>query len=126
METVSMPDDAGAGRAILYAHPDCSKSRRAVELLQSRGLEFERRDYVARPLDAAELRRLIAALDGPARGLVRTDDARERGLAACDELTEVEVVGLLLAHPELMQRPVLQVGARALVARPPERVLELA
>ena len=125
MVTESIRTDPVAGRAILYVHPDCSKSRGAVALLQAQGLDFERRDYVALPLDAAELRALISALGGAAHELVRVDDARSRGLACSADMTETEVIGLLRAHPDLMQRPVLQVGARALVARPPERVLEL-
>ena len=76
-------------------HPDCSKSRGAVELLQSRGVEFERRDYIARPLDAAELQSLsgMAALQY-SRG--RYLDARafaERWLA----LAPADAAGLQLA-----------------------------
>ena len=125
MATESMLTGAGAGPAILYVHPDCSKSRAAVELLRAQGREFERRDYVALPLDAAELRALIAALGVPARELVRLDEARSQGLTCPTEMTESEVVDLLQAHPGLLQRPVLRVGARAVIARPPGRVLEL-
>jgi arsenate reductase (glutaredoxin) len=116
---------AGSSHAVLYVHPDCSKSRGAVELLQARGIGFERRDYLAQPLDAGELRALIAALGVPAGELLRIDDARGQGLLPSAELTGDAVVALLQAHPALMQRPVLRIGDRAVIARPPERALQL-
>lgn len=125
MATESMPSAPGPGRAILYLHPECSKSRAVVDLLRARGIEFERRDFVAQPLDTGELRGLIDALGLPARELVRIDDAHASGLVLASDITQVEVIDLLQAHPVLMQRPVLQVGSRAIIARPPERTLEL-
>lgn len=119
------PRTAGGSRAVLYVHPDCSKSRDAVDLLQARGVEFARRDYLTQPLDAGELRALIAALGVPASELVRFDQARSQGLALASDLGEDAVVDLLQAQPALMQRPVLQVGTRAIIARPPQRLLEL-
>jgi arsenate reductase (glutaredoxin) len=118
-------ETAGARRAVLYVHPDCSKSRGAVALLQAHGVEFERRDYLAQPLDADELRALIAALGVPARALVRIDDTSSQALLPAADLEDGAVVELLRRHPALMQRPVLRVGERAVIARPPERVLEL-
>src|SRR5687767_14621219 len=88
MATESKQTAAGVGRTVLYVHPDCSKSRGAVELLLARGVEFERRDYVAQPLDAGELRALITALGVPASELLRIDDARSRGLLPASGPTE--------------------------------------
>src|SRR5688500_17620381 len=101
MATESMRT-AGASRAGLYVHPDCSKSRSAVELLQARGAEFERRDYLARPLDAGELHALIAALGAPAVVLLRIDDARRQGLVSAAEPADDVVIDLLQTYPALM------------------------
>lgn len=108
----------------LIFNPACSKSRAAAELLAARGAAFEARDYLARPLDPDELRALVQALGLPARELVRLDDAGGDALPA-DPDDESAWVALLAAQPRLLQRPILRCGARAVIARPPERMLEL-
>jgi arsenate reductase len=69
---------------------------------------------------------LLSLLAGPPADLVRKDKRfAELGLDAKDYITREQVVTLLLAHPELMERPVVIRGKRAVIARPSERVLEL-
>ena len=78
------------------------------------------------PLDRATLERLLALLAGPPGDLVRKDKRfKELGLRAEDYTTGARVVALLLEHPELMERPVVVRGTRAVIARPSEKVLEL-
>jgi len=78
------------------------------------------------PLDRATLERLLALLAGPPGDLVRKDKRfKELGLRAEDYTTRARVVALLLEHPELMERPVVVRGTRAVIARPSEKVLEL-
>jgi arsenate reductase len=78
------------------------------------------------PLDRATLERLLALLAGPPGDLVRKDKRfTELGLRAEDYTTRARVVALLLEHPELMERPVVVRGERAVIARPSEKVLEL-
>jgi arsenate reductase (glutaredoxin) len=109
----------------VYAHPACSKSRRAVELLEARHARFHTVNYLDTPLSAEELGTLVDMLDGTPAELVRLDDDRfgELGLSAADVADRTGVIALLVAHPELMQRPVVTRGGRAVVARPPERLL---
>jgi arsenate reductase len=96
-------------------------------LLAARGVPVRERDLVREPPDAGELRALIRALGDEASALVRHDDAVGRGLAPpLGSDPEEEVVAWLVAYPDLVQRPILQRGARAVIARPPERVFELA
>jgi len=111
----------------VYAHPTCSKSRAATEILTSRGVVFETVDYLETPPDAATVGRLLDMLDGPPAALVRADDARfgELGLTSADIAGRPGVIAVLVAHPELLQRPVVVVGHRAVVARPPELLLTL-
>jgi arsenate reductase (glutaredoxin) len=95
-------------------------------ILHERGVEFDVVEYLKTPLDRAGFERILDAIpDAPAE-LVRKDKRfSELGLRADDYITRDAVIGLLLAHPELMQRPVVFRGARALIARPSEKVLEL-
>jgi arsenate reductase len=97
-----------------------------VEILRERGVEFDVIEYLKAPLDRATFERLLALLAGPPADLVRNDKRfKELGLDPTDYVTREQVVTLLLAHPELMQRPVVVHGTRAVIARPSEKVLEL-
>lgn len=107
-------------------NPRCGKSRGALELLNARGLDVEVVRYLDTPPDAADLRQIIAMLDEPAGALVRRD-ARFRGLGVEEAslADEASVIDLLVAHPRLLQRPVVIHDGRAIIARPPGRVDEL-
>jgi len=113
-------------RPRLYHNPRCSKSRELLGLLEARGVGVEIVDYLETPPSRDELERLLAAIPDPPAALVR-QDARfeELGLDAADYTDAAAVTDLLIAHPELMQRPVLLVGARAAIGRPAERALAL-
>lgn len=110
----------------LYYNPDCSKSRAALQLLREHGIEPEQVDYRARPPSVDELRELVRLLGVPAGELLRSSDeeARSLGLDAAT-LSPEAALEAVAAHPRLMQRPILVHGDRGLIARPPERVLEL-
>jgi len=95
-------------------------------ILHERGVEFDVVEYLKTPLDRAGFARILDAIPDPPAELVRKDKRfAELGLRAEDYTTRDAVIALLLVHPELMQRPVVFHGARALIARPSEKVLEL-
>jgi arsenate reductase len=111
---------------LVYHNPVCSTSRGALDILRERGVDAEVIEYLKTPLDRATLERILALLGGPPGELVRKDKRfAELGLSASDYVTREQVVTLLLAHPELMERPVVIRDGRAVIARPSERVLEL-
>ncbi|MDY0021844.1 arsenate reductase (glutaredoxin) [Arenimonas caeni] len=111
----------------IWHNPRCSKSREAMELLRGRGVVAEVVDYLGQPPSPAAVAALLARLGGDPRQLVRfkEDEARALGLAADDHRTADEWAALLAAHPRLIERPVLEVGDRAVIGRPTERLLEL-
>ena len=111
---------------VVYHNPACSKCRGNLEILQERGVEFDVIEYLKAPLDRAGLERILDRLSDSPSELVRKDKRfRELGLDDAELQTRESVIAILLAHPELMQRPVVILGERAVVARPSERVLEL-
>jgi arsenate reductase len=111
---------------VVYHNPSCSKSRGALEILREQGIETDVVEYLKAPPDHATLERIVDAIPNPPAELVRKDKRfKELGLAAGDYETREAVVELLLAHPELMERPVVFRGKRAVIARPSETVLEL-
>ncbi|MGH8226236.1 MAG: arsenate reductase (glutaredoxin) [Gammaproteobacteria bacterium] len=110
----------------LYHNPRCSKSRAALALLQERGAEVKVIEYLKMPPDAAALRKLLKRLGLNARDVLRKGEApyRELGLGR-DSITDAELVAAIADHPILLERPIAVAGERAVVGRPPERVLEL-
>lgn len=113
-------------RVTVYHNPACGKSRGALEILRARAVACDVVEYLATPPDRPTLERILAQLAGPPADLVRKDRRfRELGLRPDDYTTRAEVVALLLEHPELMERPVVVRGERAVIARPSERVEEL-
>jgi arsenate reductase len=111
----------------IFHNPSCSKSRGALEILQERGVDAHVVRYLDTPPDRATLERILDAIDDEPSALVRTDDAKfkDAGLTKADVATRAQVIDVLLKHPEVMQRPVVFVGDRAVIARPSEKVLEL-
>ena len=110
----------------VYHNPVCSKSRGALEILGEQGVDVEVVEYLKAPPTRAELERIVDAISDPPATLVRKDKRfGELGLDAGDYQTKAQVVTVLLEHPELMERPVVFRGERAVIARPSEKVLEL-
>jgi arsenate reductase len=111
----------------VFHNQSCSKSRGALAILDDRGVNYEVVKYLDTPPDRKTLERILGAIDDEPQALVRTDDAKFKalGIAKGDVTTREQVIDVLLAHPEVMQRPVVFVGKRAVIARPSEKVLEI-
>ncbi|MGF6692581.1 MULTISPECIES: arsenate reductase (glutaredoxin) [Pseudomonas] len=110
----------------LYHNPRCSKSRGALELLEARGLAPSIVRYLETPPSATELRDLLAKLGLTARQLLRTGEDEYKALSLDDtSLSEEQLIAAMAAHPKLIERPILVAGDKAVVGRPPEKVLEI-
>ena len=110
----------------LYHNPRCSKSRGALELLEARGLTPTVVRYLDTPLDASQLRDLLAKLKISARQLLRTGEDEYKTLNLADNsLSDAQLIDAMAAHPKLIERPILVAGDRAIIGRPPENVLEI-
>lgn len=110
----------------LYHNTRCSKSRGALELLNARGIEPELVYYLETPPSPAELRELLRMLGTGARGLLRTGEPEYAALGLDDPaLDDDALIAAMSAHPKLIERPVFVRQGRAVIGRPPERVLDL-
>lgn len=110
----------------LYHNPRCSKSRQALALLNEHGVTPRIVLYLETPPDPATLRNLLGKLGLDARAVLRTGEPEYRTLRLDDPATdEATLIEALAAHPALLERPIAVRGARAVIGRPPERVLEL-
>jgi len=110
----------------IYHNPRCSKSRQALQLLRERGIEPEIVEYLKTPPDRQTLEQLLDLLGIEPRELMRTKEKeyREAGLDDPD-LSRSQLIDAMVAHPKLIERPIVIKDGRAAIGRPPERVLEL-
>lgn len=113
-------------KATIYHNPRCSKSRQALALLEAEGCDITVVEYLKSPPSADELKRVLKQLGIPAPELIRAKEAEFKALKLdIKTMTEAEAVATMVATPKLIERPIVIVGKRAVVARPPERVAEL-
>lgn len=112
---------------LLIHNPRCSKSREALALLTEHGVMVEVLEYLKTPLDIEQLQRLFDALAIEPSAAIRFKDelAKSLGLSADDVRSRAEWIALIAEHPALLERPIAVEGSRAVIGRPPERVLEL-
>ena len=110
---------------VLIHNPRCSKSRAAKALLEERGAQFELRFYLENPLTRAELAELRRRLGRPAREWTRRGESAFAAAGLGPESDDATLLDAIAAHPELLERPILVRDERAVVGRPPEKILEL-
>ena len=108
----------------LFHNPKCSTSRKVHDALQDAGTDFDTVLYLKTPPSRSDLERIVSHLDDDVSALVRHDNRfKELGLDAGAYETSDAVIDLLVEHPELLQRPLLETSDRAAIGRPPEAVL---
>ena len=113
-------------RIKIYQKPTCSKCRATLRILNDRGAEFDSVNYYETPLSTDELRSLIEKLGIAPRDLLRKDEQVYRELKLSHrDLTDDELISLMVENPDLIQRPIVVSGNRAVLCRPPENVEDL-
>lgn len=109
----------------IWHNPRCSKSRQAKAILEDEGVDAEVREYLKMPPTRAELETLIEALDlDDPRAMVRTGEAAYAELDLA-EVDRDELIEAIVAHPILLERPIVVRGIRAVIGRPPELIRTL-
>jgi arsenate reductase len=109
----------------LLHNPKCSKSRAAKALLDAQGITYRERRYLEEPLSVDELREVARRLGRSPRDWVRTAEPAYGDARLGSDATDEALFAAMARHPILIERPILIVSERAIVGRPPERVLEL-
>ncbi len=110
----------------IYHNPRCGKSRQTLELLRRRGVEPTVIEYLKTPPDKAALKRLLGLLGMSPRALMRTKEKeyKEGGLDD-PNLDDDTLIAAMVAHPILIERPIVLAGGKAALGRPPENVLKI-
>ena len=106
----------------VYEKPACTVCRKLATLLTERGIDFERVDYHIDPLSEEQIRTLLGKAGIGPRDALRMKEPGARELA---DASDDEIIDAMVREPALLQRPIVERGDRAVLARPVERVLEL-
>ena len=111
----------------IYHNQKCSKSRAALELLQSKGLEPTIIEYLKNPPTVDELEEIIIKLNIHPKQLIRfkEDKAKELGISTGDQLTNEQWITIMAKNPNLIERPIVLTATGAVIGRPPENVLKV-
>ena len=94
-------------------------------MLDEKGIPYRYREYTREPLTENEIRKILRLLGISARGLLRTKDSAYGDLGLAGEKPDDELIRAMAHHPTLIQRPIGRLPGKAVLGRPPERLLEL-
>ena len=113
-------------RIVIYQKPTCTTCRQVYAALKESGVDFEAVDYYVDPIPKAKLKDLLRKMGMSPRELLRTKDPIYKTLRIGErDLSDAELLALMAAHPDLIQRPIVERGERAILARPADRIRTL-
>lgn len=109
----------------IYHNPRCRKSRETLELLRSKGIDPEIREYLKHPLGVTELTEILELLKLSAKDLVRKSEQVYKDHFKNKDLTEAQWIQAMVENPKLIERPIVVADKKAAIGRPPENVHEI-
>jgi arsenate reductase len=112
---------------VIYHNPRCSKSRATLQLLVDQGFEPRVIQYLQTPPSPDQLEHIVKLLGAPVTDIIRFKEpaARDRGLSKTDRRDQREWLEILATTPILLERPIVVVGDKAAIGRPPDNVLAI-
>ena len=113
-------------KIVVYQKPTCTTCRQVYNALKASGVDFDAVDYYTDPIPKTKLEELLRKMGMKAADLLRTNEAIYKTLKLGGrDLKDDEIVDLMVEHPDLIQRPIVEKGSRAILARPAERLKEI-
>ena len=113
-------------KVTILHNPRCSKSRNSLALLKEQGIEPDVRLYLENPPTEDELTSILEMLAIPAKDLLRRGEPEYKELGLGNQnLSEQQLIQVMIKHPKLIERPIVIAGGKAVIGRPPEQVLNL-
>jgi len=109
----------------IFHNSSCSKSREALKYLNDCKLNFEVCEYLKNPLSKSDLQEILTLLNYSPSDLLRSNETQFKEHAKGKQLSEEEILELMLKYPKLIERPIVIVGVKAVVARPLEKLKSL-
>ena len=108
----------------IYHNPRCSKSRQTLAILEENNAGANVVEYLTEPPFKTELTKILAMLDPKASDVVRKKEAAAEGVDV-SALSEAALIDQMVAHPIIIERPIVVAGDKAVIGRPPENVLTI-
>ncbi|MUP45529.1 arsenate reductase (glutaredoxin) [Gramella sp. BOM4] len=109
----------------IYHNARCKKSREGLEILKNSGKEFETREYLKDELSEEELANLIKKLDITPLQLVRRNEKLWKEEYKSKDLSDRELITVMVKNPKLIERPVVETDKKAVIGRPPSEIEKL-
>ena len=110
----------------VYEKPTCTTCRKVAKAFSEQGIDFEKVNYYTKPFTKNKLKELLTKMSmKPSELLRKNDEAYKKLKSKSAQLTEDEILNLMIKNPDLVQRPIVEKGNRAILARPPERIREI-
>jgi len=107
----------------IYQKPTCTTCRQVYAALREAGVDFDAVNYYTDPIPKTTLKELLRKMGLTPRELLRTKEPVYKELRLAErELTDDQLIELMVTHPDLIQRPIVEKGTRAILARPAERL----
>ncbi|MGB5531194.1 MAG: Spx/MgsR family RNA polymerase-binding regulatory protein [Ignavibacteriaceae bacterium] len=114
------------GRITVYEKPTCTTCRKVAKALIESGVDFEKVNYFIEPFSNTKLQSLLKKMEMKPSELLRKNEKVYKELKIKEKnLTEDQILDLMIKHPDLVQRPIIEKGNKAILARPPERIKEI-
>ncbi len=109
----------------IWHNPRCSKSRQTMGILEENGIEANVVKYLDDTQSVEAIKEVLKKLKLSARELMRTKEDLYKSLGLKDEMDEDKLIEAMAEYPKLIERPIVIKGDKAVLGRPPEKVLEL-
>ena len=110
----------------VYQKPTCTTCRQVYQALKESGVDFDSVDYYIQPIPKAKLKELLKKMSISAEELLRKKEDIYKTLKLSEKkLSDDEIVDLMVKHPDLIQRPIVEKGNKAILARPADRLKEI-
>ena len=110
----------------IYQKPTCTTCRKVMKMLQDSGVDFDAINYYIEPIPKSKLKNLLKKMGMKPRELLRSKEPIYKKLRLAEtKLSDDQLIDLMVKHPDLIQRPIIEKAERAILARPPERLKEI-
>jgi arsenate reductase len=110
----------------VYEKPTCTTCRKVAKAFLEQGIDFNKVNYYIKPFTKSKLKSLLSKMKmKPSELLRKNDEVYKQIKTKIEKISEEEILNLMIKNPDLVQRPIVEKGDKAILARPPERINEI-
>ncbi len=108
----------------IYEKPTCTTCRKVNKILNEKGIAFDKVNYYIEPFSKEKLKALLKKMNMKPSALLRKNEQAARSIDL-EKMSEEQILEMMLRDHDLIQRPIIEIGNKAILARPPEKIYEL-